>query len=256
MGAALHLAHAHQAPVQKRQPKRTGGGNGSKFAEIAHRIYQDDRADTRTRTLLLATAYAVTMAALDEETTVWRAICNAIGPSITDWDGLRTEISHDLPRYLPPGYRWGSDRLDQRCRGPRMRPHPDGPDDFRNQLKICGEKTRDKVVEKDAVTGWHTNHFFCTRHRDQLQRVAAQVAEQNASAPPPVPNSGGLLPSYFETDWVWMYRWATRNQSWEPPKVYGLRADDWPVPGQNPIAVPQRARLRLVVGGADLEGEA
>jgi hypothetical protein len=53
-----------------------------------------------------------------------------------------------------------------------------------------------------------------------------------------------------------MYRWATRNQSWEPPKVYGLRADDWPVPGQNPIAVPQRARLRLVVGGADLEGEA
>jgi hypothetical protein len=256
VGAALHLAHAHQAPVQKRRPKRTGGGNGGRFAEIAHRIYQDDRADTRTRTLLLATAYATTMAPLDEETNVWRAICNAIGPSITGWDGLRTEISHDLPRYLPPGYRWGSDRLDQRCRGPRMRPHPDGPDDFRNQLKICGEKTRDKVVEKDPVTGWHTNHFFCTRHRDQLQRVAAQVAEQNASAPPPVPNSGGLLPSYFETDWVWMYRWATRNQSWEPPKVYGLRADDWPVSGQNPIAVPQRARLRLVVSGADLESEA
>ncbi|MFB7738297.1 hypothetical protein ACFC08_28695 [Streptomyces sp. NPDC056112] len=253
MGAALHLAHAHQAPVKKRRPKRTGGGNGSQFAEIAHRIYQDDRADTQTRQLLLALAYATTMAPLDDDTNVWRAACNALGSSITDWDGLRSQIRHDLPRYLPPGYRWGSDRLDQRCRGPRIRMHPDGPDDFRNQLKVCGEKTSDKVVEKDPITGWHTNHFFCTRHRDHLQRVAAQVAEQNAVAPPPIPNSGGLLPSYFETDWVWMYRWADRNQSWEPPKVYGLCADNWPVPGRDPVTVPQRARLRLVVSGTDLE---
>ena len=158
MGAALHLAHVQQAPAKKRQPKRTGGGNGSRFAEIAHRIYQDDRADTQTRQLLLATAYAITMAELDEETSVWRAICNAIGPSITDWDGLRGQIRH------------------------------------------------------------------------------------------------GLMPSYFNSDWVEMYRWATRNPTWEPPKVYGLRADDWPVPGKDPIAVPQRARLRLVVSIGDLEG--
>lgn len=251
MGAALHLAHAHQPPPgPKRKRKRSGGGNGGKFAEIAHRIYQDDRADTQSRQLLLAVAYAITMAPLDEDTGVWRAICNALGPSITGWDGLRAEIRHDLPRYTPPGSRWGDDRLDRLCRGPRMRAHPDGPDDFRNQLKICGERTIDKVVEKDPLTGWHTNHFFCTRHRDHLRRIAAQVAEQNASAPPPIPNSGGLLPSYFDSDWVWMYRWATRNEAWEPP-FYGERADDWPAPGEQPTVRP--ARLRLIVGGGELQ---
>ncbi|WP_093803974.1 hypothetical protein [Streptomyces sp. Wb2n-11] len=253
MGAALHLAHVHQAPVKKRRPKRTGGGDGSKFAEIAHRIYQDERADTQARQLLLATAYAVTMAALDEETTVWRAICNAIGSSVRGWDDLRSCVRQDVPRYEPPG-RWSrSNVLDQRCRGPRVRVHPNGPDDFRNKMKICGEKTHDMVVEKDPVTGWHTNHWFCTRHQDHLKRVAAQIAEQNAAAPPPVPNRGGLLPSYFESEWTELYRWATHNPTWEPPAVYGVRADDWPIPGQDPV--PQRARLRLVVGNLGTAGD-
>jgi len=36
--------------------------------------------------------------------------------------------------------------------------------------------------------------------------------------------------------------------------VYGYRADDWPVPGRDLNPVVQRARLRLVLGGEDLEG--
>ena len=39
---------------------------------------------------------------------------------------------------------------------------------------------------------------------------------------------------------------------WKPP-VYGVRADDWPVPGKQPV--PQRARLRLVASVDDLEDE-
>lgn len=258
MGAALHLAEVHQTPVKKRRPKRTGGGNGSEFAKYAHRIYQDKRADTRSRELLLAVAYAVTMAPIDEDveewSSVWRAICSAIGSAVTDWDGLRSRIREDIPRYEPPGRRWGTDPLDRRCSGPRVRFHPDGPDDFRNKLKICGARAHDKVVEKDPVTGWHTNRWFCERHGDQFRRVQEQVKEQNEQAPESIPNRGGLMPCYFESDWVELYRWSLHGSStWKPPS-YGVCADDWPIPGKEPV--PQRARLRLILGTGDLnEGE-
>lgn len=256
MSAALHLAHVHQTPVRRRQPKRTGGGNGNRFAAIAARVYQDKRAGTQARELLLAVAYAVTMAPIDEEreewSSVWRAICTAIGDSVTGWDSLRRHIREDLPRYEPPGRRWGTDPLDRRCAGPRMRPHPDGPDDFRNRFKVCGAPAQDKVVEKDPVTGWHTNRWFCPRHQDQLIRVREQVREQNGRAPDPIPNRGGLLPCYFESDWVKVYRWGLYGSETWKPSVYGACADDWPVPGRDPV--PARARLRLVAPAADHDG--
>ncbi|MER5973296.1 hypothetical protein ABT112_26820 [Streptomyces sp. NPDC002055] len=171
MGAALHLAHAHQASARKRRPKQTGGGDGSTFAEYAHRIYQDQRADAKSRQLLLAVAYALTMAPVDEDTGIWAAVRAALGTGESSPVTLRQLVRHDLPRYAPPGTKW-----------------------------------------------------------------------QNASAPAPVPNRGGLLPSYFDADFLKLYRWAT-TPSWQPPP-YGLRADDWPIPGQEPV--PQRARLRLI----------
>lgn len=248
MGAALHLAHAHQAPVKKRRPKRTGGGDGDKFANIAHRIYQDERAKDHTRQLLLAFAYAVTMSPIDEGTTVWDAARKAVNASSYKAT-LRELIRQDLPRYERPGHRWGADPLDRVCRGPRLRPHPD-PDDFRNTMNLCGAPAQDKVVEKQLGTGWHVNHWYCRRHSAHLARVREQVKEQNENAPEPIPNRGGLMPCYFDSDWLLVYRWAVGWESWEPP-VYGVRADDWPVPGKDPV--PQRARLRLVIGGDDLE---
>lgn len=246
MGAALHLAHAHQEPVRKRRPKRKGGGDGPKFAEFAQRIYQDDRADAEIRLLLLTTAYVLTMLPLDDETTVWRETALALGARPAHWrhTTLRDLVNNDVPRYEPPGYRYGTDRLDRLCRGPRVRPHPHGDDDFRNTMKLCGAPAQERVVEKDPLTGRYTNHWFCPRHRDHLLRVAEQLKDQNAAAPAPIPNKGGLLPCYFDTDWVQIYRWARGVDTWEPPS-YGYRADDWPIPGQNPL--PQRARLRLVV---------
>lgn len=253
MGAALHLAHAHQEPVRTRRPKRTGGGDGGEFAQYAQRIYKDDRANAETRSLLLAIAYVVTMVPLGDDTTVWKETAKAIGmPSNRYRGSLRALVRGDLPRYEAPGYRYGDDLMDRVCVGPRVRPHPDGPEDFRNQMNVCGAPAQDLVVEKDPVTGWHTNRWFCTRHRDHLVRVRQQVQAQNDIAPAPIPNRGGLLPCYFDSDWVRVYQWALGSDRWEPPS-YGYRADDWPVPGQDPL--PQRARLRLVLGGRDLEGD-
>ncbi|MFF8610874.1 hypothetical protein ACF06X_33750 [Streptomyces sp. NPDC015346] len=251
MGAALHLAHAHHEPVKKRRPKRTGGGDGPKFAEIANQIFRDNRADTESRQLLLAVAYAVTMAELNDDTSVWAAARAALGtPRNRHRYHFQELVRRDLPRYEAPGYRWGDDPMQGLCAGPRVRPHPDGAEDFRNRLNVCGAPASEYAVEKQLDTGWHKNHWFCPRHRDHLTRVCTQVAAQNAAAPPPIPNRGGLLPCYFESDWLRVYRWATGHEGWEPP-VYGLRADDWPVPGQDPL--PQRARLRLVLGGHSLE---
>ena len=254
MGAALHLAHAYEPPTKRRKPKRKGGGDGPKFTEYAQRIYQDERADAETRLLLLTIAYVITMVPLDDDTTVWRQTAKALGTRPPHWRSrnLRDLVRLDVPRYEPPGYRFGTDPLDRRCRGPRVRPHPDGPEDFRNAMKVCGAPAQDKVLEKDPLTGWHTNHWFCARHRDHLLRVREQVRGQNETAPDPIPNKGGLLPCYFDTDWVRIYRWAYDWDQWEPPS-YGYRADDWPMPGQTPL--PQRARLRLVVSDLAQHGD-
>lgn len=254
MGAALHLAHAHQPTPPKRRPKRKGGGDGKTFSEYAQRIYQDDRANSETRSLLLAIAYVITMVPLDDDTTVWKETVKVLGkPSNVHRGTVRELVRGDIPRYERPSSRYWNDPMDRLCRGPRVRPHPDGPDDWRNTEKVCGARAQDKVIEKDPVTGWHTNHWFCTRHHDHLARVREQVSAQNEIAPEPIPNKGGLLPCYFDSDWVRVYAWAL-GWEWEPPS-YGYRADDWPVPGRDPIAVPQRARLRLVVTGGDLRGD-
>jgi hypothetical protein len=251
---ALHLAHAHQTPTKKRQPKRKGGGDGGKFAQYASRIYQDDRATTETRSLLLAIAYVITMVPLDDDTTVWKETAKALGvPRIRHRSSLQELVRQDIPGYEPPGHRYGTDPMDRLCMGPRVRPHPDGPDDWRNTMKVCGAPAQEKVIEKDPATGWHTNRWFCPRHHDHLVRVREQVRTQNETAPEPIPNHGGLLPCYFDSDWVRVYSWGL-GWDWKPPS-YGYRADDWPVPGRDPINVPQRARLRLVASVDDLEGE-
>lgn len=275
MGAiSLHVAHAEGPAPDPTRRRGGGGGGGKEFAELARQIYQDKRADAKSRQLLLALAYVTTLES--ESATAkefWRKVRAALGRDDRHryTDVLRDLIEHDRPRYVPPDERPGGyDRSTRQCIGPRLRPYKErlfkaeqltlperiaqekrDAEDFRNTSNVCGAPGKHRVLEKQPGTGWYTWHWFCPRHGDHAIRVKEQVAEQNAAAPEPIPNAGGLMPCYFEADWVRLYRHYTWD-SWEPP-VYGVRADDWPIPGKEPV--PQRARLRLVIGGADLEGD-
>lgn len=265
MGAALHLAHAEQSRLDPKRKRGGGSGGGKDFAEFAQRIYQDDRADADARRLLLAFAYVITMQPTDSAKEQFANLRNAIGRDERHryTDPLRELITRDAPRYIPPDERPGGyDPSKRRCIGPRVRPYKERlygaeqmslparveqekreAEDFRNTDKVCGAPGKHRVLEKLPGTGWYRWHWFCARHRDHAVRVKEQVTAQNEAAPEPIPNNGGLLPCYFEANWPKLYKHYVGDW-WEPP-VYGVRADDWPVPGRVPV--PQRARLRLVI---------
>lgn len=274
MTAALHLAEVHQAPPGPKRKRKGGGGSGGEFYEFAQRIYADDRADGDARSLLLAVAYAICTAPPDDGKAQWALVRQALGRGSRRAyrNPLAEFIEQDVPRYVPPEYqRGGYDPLKRRCQAPRLRPYKErwptkwvptpeertarekrDAEDFRNVHGICGESNTSSVLEKLPGTGWHKMHYYCPRHQDHLARVQEQVREQNERAPEPIPNAGGLLPSYFDADWEVMYRHYA-GERWKPP-VYGVCADDWPIPGKEPV--PQQARLRLILGTGDLsEGE-
>lgn len=291
MGAALHLAHAHQLrPGPKRKRKDgDGGGPDAEFGRLARLIYSDERADHESRELLLALAYALTTPR-DGDRGPWAIAQTALGKNrIGQWR-IAELVSRDAPRYKSPalyGHRHDSE-LYQLCSAPRLRPYrdkyagavpsalsltidfngddnetfgessrptsitrsqpvPEPKEDFRNQLGVCGSEARDHAIEKLPGTGWHKVHWFCPRHRAELERTRRRLVEPNKAAPEPVPNSGGLMPCYFDSEWEVVYRHVLGDR-WQPP-VYGMRADEWPIPGKEPV--PQRARLRL----AALDGE-
>ncbi|MEV8335656.1 hypothetical protein [Streptomyces niveus] len=243
MGAALHLAHAEQPTPASRNRTKGKGSGGETFADFARQVYSDDRATPKARELLLAFGYATMVAHSEDDQdvhAVWVTARRAMGVTRTgrEWR-LDRAIAEDAPRYSS-----GKDRSRRVCAAPRLRPHPDGPDDFRNQQGICGTLAdwENYALEKQAGTGWHRFHWFCKRHLDHLARVREQLREPNTLAPEPVPNRGGLLASYFDSDWLTTYRHRLGSPTWEPP-VYGISADDWPTPGVEQI--PPRARLRL-----------
>lgn len=271
MGAALHLAHAHQIPPGPKRKRKDGdGGNGSEFARYARRIYQDKRADHESKELLLAIAYALTMPR-EEDASAWVVAREALGADRIGRPRLDELIRRDAPCYKSPvlySHRRDAEQLYQRCSAARIRPYPEpepagqgmfnlaaDPDapvkppepDFRNRLGVCGSDASDYAIEQLPETGWHKVRWYCSRHRAELDRVRRQLKGTNARAPKPIPNWGGLMASYFDSDWVLVYRHYL-GERWEPP-VYGVRADDWPIPGKDPV--PMRARLRL----AALDGE-
>jgi hypothetical protein len=47
------------------------------------------------------------------------------------------------------------------------------------------------------VTEWRRTHWFCAHHLDHAVRLREQLEEAPA-VPEPIPNRGGLLPSYQE----------------------------------------------------------
>ena len=269
MTAARHLAHVHQPPPGPKR-KRKGGGGGSDFYEFATRIYNDDRADGPARELLLAVAFAVTTAPAGDGQAQWDLVRKCLGRGRYR-ERLAQLVEKDVPRYVSPEYQPGGyDGTTRRCQGPRLRPYRErvntagwtaqqkadqdkrDAEDFRNVRGICGDPGQHSVLEKLPGTGWHKTHYFCNRHADQAARVREQVKESNLLAPKPIPNMGGLLPSYFDADWEKVYRHYA-GLRWEPP-VYGIRADDWPIPGKEPV--PVRARLRLASLDGELLGQA
>ncbi|MEU2899642.1 hypothetical protein ABZ690_08050 [Streptomyces sp. NPDC006967] len=246
-----------------------------KHAETVHRIYTDRRAAPPARELLLAVAYALSIAP-GEPGRVLSTAARVLGRSATGRPRFDALVADDAPRYTQPraAGNWGPGQAPG-CEAPRLRPYvyrprpaasplddeavvplrplPEPvvlvgpgyvpPVDVRNERGICGADSHHKVLELDPRTGWTTPRWFCKRHVDHAERVAEQVREQNEAAPEPIPNTGGLLPVYYKAPWEDVYRHYA-PASWEPPS-YGLSADDWPDPGNPPLARSPR-RLRAV----------
>jgi hypothetical protein len=271
---ALNLVADHTPRPDPAWKTKGGGGGGESFAQLAHQIYQDDRADGPSRELLLAFAYVITARGFETPKQMWQQIRKALSkphPSMRYVSGDRVAdlVQHDAPRYIQPQDRPGGyDPSIRLCEGPRVRPYKERPykaeqmslparvaqqareeEDFRNTDNVCGAPGKHRVLEKQPGTGWYLWHWYCPRHQGEARRVQEQVKAQNEAAPEPIPNNGGLLPCYFEANWAGLYKHYVNW--WEPP-VYGVRADDWPIPGKQPV--PQRARLRLVAAD-DLDGE-
>ena len=196
---------------------------------------------------------------------------------------LHDLIAGDAPRYEPGNRHYGA-----ACEGPRVRPykprrpagngclvadhHPHlgecrftvieyahldgtlrpypGPEHATPERddRVCGAHGTIRVTERDMVTGWETDHWFCSRHKDRAREVKAQLAARG-EPPEPIPNTGGLLPRYFAADWAVIYArhcersWTVWMLGWEPPYC-GVDADEWPVPGKTMI--PKRPRLAVV----------
>lgn len=247
MGAALHLAHIHQPTVPKRKRKGGGGGDDG-YDRFVARIYQDPRMTPESRELLLLLAWLVKRDPdrLEPDGTpkppgsVWKRAANILGeygPGPRKGSRLADLIDADRPRYEPPRPSW-------ECRAPMVRRRGE-----------CGQQAVNHTYTADPVTGWQTPQPYCRRHETWGHKLDAAL---RADPVEPIPNRGGLMPSYLRADggdqaWIPLYRRASdwKRSLWEPPARYGLRADDWPVPGETPA--PEPVRLRLIVGGTDLD---
>ncbi|KPI31420.1 hypothetical protein OV320_2636 [Actinobacteria bacterium OV320] len=250
MGAALHLAHVQQAPVRKR--KRKGGGSGGDgYDALVARVYQDQRMTPEARELILLLAW---LSARDPDrydtdgTQIsWRKRASKIlgeyGPGPRRGSRLADLVYADRPRYEDKHVEWGQ----RVCAAPMIR-----------RAGLCGQHATDRDYTVDQETGWRTAVWYCRRHEPWGRDLRAQRLAN--PGPEPIPNAGGLITSYLmaegqEEAWARLYKEAAVwkiDSFWEPSKTYGVVADNWPTPGKDPI--PQRARLRLVLGGADLEG--
>ncbi|MCA1222446.1 hypothetical protein [Streptomyces sp. 8L] len=252
MGAALHLAHVHQAPVQKR--KRKGGGSGGDgYDALIARVYQDDRMTPEARELILLLAWlsARDPNRYDEDGNIisWRkradGVLGGYGHGRRKESRLADLLYADRPRYEDV-----RDPYEKRaCAAPMIRRQ--GP---------CGQRGIDHDYTVDQETGWRTALWYCRRHEAWGRALRQQRLA--APGPEPIPNAGGLVTSYLmsegqEAAWARLYGEAAvwkYDRSWQPPKAYSIRADDWPTPGKDPI--PTKARLRLILGGAELDGDA
>jgi hypothetical protein len=118
---------------------------------------------------------------------------------------------------------------------------------------LCGQPSSNHATRVDPTTGWEYPVWYCTRHKDFGR--AAELAYREGHKPDPIPTHGGMLASYLvapggDEQWIRLYEWASKwcFSSWKPPQGYGLRADDWPIPGAEPPVRPVRLKLAAVDG--------
>lgn len=245
MGAALHLAHAHQLPPGPNHKRKGGGGDGSSYDRFVARVWQDSRLTPETRELLLLAAWLGERDPKrgNDDWTFWgRAteILGVDGPGKRKTPRLAELLDGDRPRYEPD---WRSDAWQRQvCAAPMIR-----------RAGECGQNASEHALRIDPATGWQEPIWYCSRHRDFGR--AAQAAYRAQEKPFPIPNRGGMLPSYLvhkngDTGWIKLYEWASgwRHSSWKPPEGYGLEADEWPTPGVEPPVAPPRLRLAAVDG--------
>lgn len=243
MGAALHLAHAHQIPPGPKRKRDGGGGSGDGYDALISRIWKDDRQTPESRELLLLLTWLVKRDpdrydADGNRVNTWHRADKILGPEAGYLKRQRSAVlvNEDRPRYEMP--RGSGDR----CQAPMIRREGE-----------CGKPGSTSTHRVDPVTGWRTLVWSCTRH-DQWGR------EQHAmmmAAPKvePIPNRGGLMPSFLvlktgQEGWARIYEEASQvcRSGWVPPKGYSLTADDWPTPGKDPLPTPPRLRLAALDG--------
>lgn len=242
MGAALHLAHVQQAPLGPKR-KRKGGGGSDGYERLVARVYKDKRMTPGTRELILLLAWLI-----KRDPDRYDADGNLLGawkrakPILGEYKlGRRTGsrladlIDADRPHYEPD---MRADIWQQRrCSSPMIR-----------RSGECGQHAVDHSLRIDSTTGWREPVWFCNRHGSYGR--AADAVLRSMEQPEPIPNQGGLMPSYLQADdgdagWINVYRRASewKMSRWEPPTKYGLCADDWPIPGKEPEPEPFRLRL-------------
>lgn len=245
MGAALQLARAQQLPPAPKR-KRGGGGSGDGYDEFVARVWQDKRMTPKTRELLLLIAW---LRHRDPQRDSERGKVWARANEILGVDGrarglqrprLARLVDGDRPRYDTDMH--SEEWQNSSCQSPMIR-----------REGMCGQPSSNHAPRVDAATGWHYPVWYCARHRDFGR--AAEAAYRAGHRPDPIPNRGGMLPSYLnatggDEQWIRLYEWASKwcYSSWKPPQGYGLRADDWPAPGLEPPVRPVRLKLAAVDG--------
>lgn len=249
MGAALHLAHVHQAPPGPKRKRKGGGGGSDGYDKLVTRIWQDPRQTPESRELLLLLTWLISRDPnrYDENgdpVSVWARADKILG--WTDTGAYKRQRVAELVYADRPRYEMGR-ASDSGCRAPMIR-----------REGLCGSSSSDTTSTVDPATGWRTPVSYCRRH--ETWGRALHTAQRAMPKVNPIPNKGGLMPSYLslttgQEGWQRIYEEAARalQRSWEPPAGFGLKADDWPTPGAEP-AVPavEYPRLRLAAVDGEL----
>lgn len=237
----------------------------ARYDELCRQVYEDTRLPPGTREVALAMGWVMFRHPdRPNGAPFWKHARQILRGNEIGKARLWDLIAADAPRYEQPGKNW---HTPGGCEGPRLRPYRPRHQDMSTQHtivhvvsgantqehdhtdggRVCGARGAISIPEADMITGWVHDHWFCQRHAQRAREVRDQLAARG-EPPPPIPNVGGLLPCYFKADWETLYGQAVRRafrgpRAWEPP-YHGLSADDWPIPGKQPI--PKRPRLSVV----------